>query len=395
LQPVAIDAYTLTSAVGIGINAISESLHKRISGLRANDFAPARGLNTWIGRVDAVDHEELPAAWAKYDCRNHRLARLGLEQDDFLRHVANARQCHGAERIGCLIGSSTSAILETEMGFRARRSPDANLPAEVDFRYRHSLFAVSDFVRGYLGLGGPAWTISTACTSSAKVFAAATRMLTAGLCDAVVVGGVDSLCLTTMYGFNSLELLSDTPCQPFASGRKGISIGEAAGFALLSRGNAAGPSLLGWGESSDGYHISTPAPDGAGATVAMHQALTRAALKPQDIDYINMHGTATPNNDRAEETSVFNLFGGMTPCSSTKGWTGHTLGAAGITEAIISMICLQQGLLPGNLNTREFDSRFHCDFIDTNRNKPLRHVLSNSFGFGGSNCSLIFGCPAQ
>lgn len=395
MQPIAIDAYTLTSAAGVGVSAIGESLRKQISGLRTNDFAPALGLNTWIGRVDAAEKEALPEVWGKYDCRNHRLARLGLEQDDFLRHVADARQRYGAERIGCLVGSSTSAILETELGFRARSGPDTGLPAEVNFRYRNSLFAVSDFVRSYLGLGGPAWTISTACTSSAKVFAAATRMLTSNLCDAVIVGGVDSLCLTTMYGFNSLELLSDAPCQPFAAGRKGISIGEAAGFALLSRGNFAGLALLGWGESSDGYHISTPAPDGAGALAAMRQALTRAALKPGDIDYINMHGTATLNNDRAEEIAVFNLFGNNTPCSSTKGWTGHTLGAAGITEAVISMICLQQALLPANLNSREFDPVFRCDFIDTNRSKPLRHVLSNSFGFGGSNCSLIFGCPAQ
>jgi 3-oxoacyl-[acyl-carrier-protein] synthase-1 len=246
LQPIAIDAYTLTSAAGIGTRAIGTSLCKQVSGLRANDFSPARSLNTWIGRVDAVEQETLPKVWAQYDCRNHRLARLGLEQDDFLQHVADARQRYGAERIGCLIGSSTSAILETELGFRARSSPDAVLPPDINFRYRHSLFAVSDFVRSYLEIDGPAWTISTACTSSAKVFAAAARMLTSNLCDAVIVGGVDSLCLTTMYGFNSLELLSDAPCQPFAAGRKGISIGEAAGFALLSRGNIDGPALLGW-----------------------------------------------------------------------------------------------------------------------------------------------------
>lgn len=394
MQPIAIEAYTLTNAAGIGARAVSDSLHKQISGLRPNDFKPASSLSTWIGCVDEVDHHALPESLARYDCRNHRLARIGLEQDDFLLHVANARNRYGAARIGCLIGSSTSAILETEMGFRARRNDNSALPAECDFRFRHSLFSASDFVRSYLGLEGPTWTISTACTSSAKVFAAGARMLNSGLCDAVVVGGVDSLCLTTMHGFNSLELLSDSPCQPFAASRKGISIGEAAGFALLSCGNAKGPALLGWGESSDGYHISTPLPDGKGALAAMRQALSRATLRSEDIDYINMHGTATLNNDRAEEIAVFSLFGNNTPCSSTKGWTGHTLGAAGITEAVISLICLQQDLLPGNINTHEFDPAFRCKFVDVNRETSIRRVLSNSFGFGGSNCSLIFGYPS-
>ncbi len=395
MHPITVDAYTLTSAAGAGINAVTDSLRTQGGGLRPNDFEPARDLKTWIGRVDALDSLRLPRAWEPYDCRNNRLACFGLEQDDFAGQVAKARQRYGADRIGCLIGSSTSAILETEIGFRARSTADARMPDDINFRYRHSLFAVSDFVRSYLGISGPAWTVSTACTSSAKVFAAASRMLDSGLCDAMIVGGVDSLCLTTLYGFNSLELLSDSPCQPFAAGRKGISIGEAAGFALLSREKTGGPALLGWGESSDGYHISTPAPDGAGARLAMHQALQRASLIPGDIDYINMHGTATPNNDRAEETAVFNLFGNAIPCSSTKGWTGHTLGAAGITEAVISLICMAHELLPGNLNTVEFDPGFRCSFLARNDSKPLHHVLSNSFGFGGSNCSLIFGWPAR
>jgi len=393
--PISIDAYTLTSAAGVGVKAIGASLRKQSSGLRPNDFAPAIGLATWIGRVDAVEDVVLPTAWRDYDCRNQRLACLGLEQDDFPTQVAAARQRYGASRIGCLIGSSTSGILETELEFRARKNPDSGLSNSFSFSHHHSLAAVSDFVRKYLGLGGPAWTVSTSCTSSAKVFAAASRMLDADICDAVVVGGVDSLCLTTLHGFHSLELLSDAPCQPFASGRKGISVGEAAGFALLSRSKESDQALWGWGESSDGYHISTPAPDGAGALAAMRQALYQAALTPHDIDYINMHGTATINNDRAEESAVLNLFGGDVPCSSTKGWTGHTLGAAGITEAVISILCLHQGMLPGNLNTLEFDPAFKCNLIGANRSMPIRRVLTNSFGFGGSNCSLIFGCPER
>jgi 3-oxoacyl-[acyl-carrier-protein] synthase-1 len=391
LSPISIDAYTSTSAAGIGNVALCNALLEQSTGLRPNDFAPAASLDTWIGRIAALESVTMPAGWHDYECRNQRLACLALEQDNFSGEVATACQRFGDTRIGCLIGSSTSGMLETELGYRSRSGIDNDLPKSVSFSHRHSLFAVSDFVRRYLGLRGPVWTISTACTSSAKVFGAATRLIDAGLCDAVVVGGVDTLCLTTLHGFRSLELLSDTPCRPFAANRKGISIGEGAGFALLSRTGAGEYGLLGYGESSDGFHISTPAPKGVGAQISMRLALDQAGLDSGQIDYINLHGTATENNDRAEQAAVLNLFGTDTPCSSTKGWTGHTLGAAGITEAVISLLCLKNNLLPGTLNTERFDPEFTIKLIAGNRTAPLRHVLSNSFGFGGSNCSLVFG----
>jgi 3-oxoacyl-[acyl-carrier-protein] synthase-1 len=232
--------------------------------------------------------------------------------------------------------------------------------------------------------------VSTACSSGAKVFGTAARLLALGMIDAAVVGGVDSLCLTTLYGFNSLELLSPDICRPWDAGRKGLSLGEAAAFALLER-DAKAPAawLLGVGESSDGYHMSTPLPDGAGAAAAMRQALDQAGLA--SVDYLNLHGTATPNNDAAEDQAVRAVMGAATPCSSTKGATGHTLGAAGALEAAISMLALQQGWMPGGSTLQTMDAQLAANYLTEGRAAPLRTVASNSFGFGGSNACLVFG----
>jgi 3-oxoacyl-[acyl-carrier-protein] synthase-1 len=220
-------------------------------------------------------------------------------------------------------------------------------------------------------------------------------MIAAGVCDAAVVGGADSLCLTTLYGFNSLGLVARTPCRPYDAGRDGISLGEGAGFALLERAGAGSGRdalfLLGTGESCDAYHMSSPHPEGLGAQTAMRRALAAAGLAPGEIDYINLHGTATVANDASEDRAVFSLFGAATPVSSTKGATGHLLGAAGITEAIIAMLAIGHGLMPAGLNTRNLDPVLQCQYLLENRAAPVRRVLSNSFGFGGSNCSLVLG----
>ena len=209
-----------------------------------------------------------------------------------------------------------------------------------------------------------------------------------------MVGGVDTLCLTTLYGFNSLGLMSGQACRPFDAQRDGISIGEAAAFALLERPaehpDADAVLLRGTGESSDAYHMSSPHPDGLGARMAMAGALKMAGLQPADIGYINLHGTATPTNDAAECKAVQQVFGSRTPCSSTKGATGHTLGAAGGVEAVICALVLRHGLLPAGLNTRQLDPALDLDYLLANREQRVTHVLSNSFGFGGTNCSLIF-----
>jgi 3-oxoacyl-[acyl-carrier-protein] synthase-1 len=217
-------------------------------------------------------------------------------------------------------------------------------------------------------------------------------MIQAGIVDAAVVGGVDSLCMTTLYGFKSLELVSIDICRPFDAHRNGLSIGEAAAFALVQREPQQVQAwLLGAGESSDGHHMSSPHPEGAGAAAAMRGALAQAGLQPQDVDYLNLHGTGTPGNDAAEAMAVHAVFGNTLPCSSTKGYTGHTLGAAGALEAAVCVLALQHGFMPAGLNVTTPDPTLQVLYLHEPRQQPLRVVASNSFGFGGSNASLVFG----
>ncbi len=394
ISALSIRAYTSSNAAGIGKAATVRALRAGRSGLIANnlDWAP---LPCWIGRIDGIEADEemeFPAALADYDCRNHRLALLALEQDGFMAEVAAARQRHGAARIGVFLGTSTSGILSTELAYQRRDPASGSLPADFQYEATHNLDASTEFVRQLLGLRGPAMTISTACSSSAKVFCLAERFMRMGLIDAAVVGGVDSLCHTTLYGFNALQLVSNEICRPFDAARRGISIGEAAGFALLEKREAAvnGLRLTGYGESSDAHHMSTPHPEGEGASRAMRAALDSAKLDAREIDYINLHGTATPANDRAEGRAVHAVFGAGTACSSTKGFTGHTLGAAGITEAAIALLSLEENFIPGSPTTRELDADTACGIVLAGRDSEVKAVMSNSFGFGGSNCALIF-----
>jgi 3-oxoacyl-[acyl-carrier-protein] synthase-1 len=311
--------------------------------------------------------------------------------------VTTASKRYGAQRVGVFMGTSTSGILETELAFRRRDPGTGALPPDYRYTETHNTYSLADFVRRYFALQGPAFVVSSACSSTAKVFGNAARMIAAGVCDAAVVGGVDSLCLTTLYGFHSLELPSPGPCRPFDAERDGLSIGEGAGFALVERPTArreTGILLLGVGESSDAHHMSTPHPDGLGSRLAMQRALESAGLSATDIDYINLHGTATRANDASEDRSVHDLFGGKTPCSSTKGATGHLLGAAGVTEIIISKLAIEHGLMPGSANTRRVDPALRSNYLTEPREARVRRVLSNSFGFGGSNCSVVLGAPA-
>jgi 3-oxoacyl-[acyl-carrier-protein] synthase-1 len=385
LTPLWISHFTATSGIGRGLPQTLAALRERRGGLVPCAFDTV-DIPTFIGEVPGVDAVQLPAHLAAFDCRNNRLALLGLMQDGFADAVAAAVRKHGARRIGLFLGTSTSGILQTELAYRRRDPAHGALPADFVYATTHNTFSVADFARHYLGLAGPAVVVSSACSSSAKVFASAGRMMAAGLIDAAVVGGVDSLCLTTLYGFNSLGLISSRACRPFDVARDGISIGEAAAFALMERApERLDPNavlLLGVGESSDAYHMSSPHPDGLGARIAMQDALQSAGLDAANIDYINLHGTATPSNDAAETQAVTAVFGEGTPCSSTKGATGHTLGAAGSLEAVICALALQNELLPGGLNTQQLDPLLPLDYLLENRDQPVRRVLSNSFGFG-------------
>jgi len=394
LNPLWLSHFTATSSIGRGLDQTLDALRQRRSGLAPCAFDTV-DLATFIGEVAGVDAVQLPADLADFDCRNNRLALLGLTQDGFTEAVRAASAKYGAQRIGVFLGTSTSGILQTELAYRRRDPVTGALPADFIYRTTHNTFSVAAFTRQYFGLTGPAAAVSSACSSSAKVFSSARRMIEVGLIDAALVGGVDSLCLTTLYGFNSLGLMSDQACRPFDAQRNGLSIGEAASFALIERPPqhlaADAVLLLGIGESSDAYHMSSPHPEGLGARMAMQDALEMAGLQPADIDYINLHGTATQSNDAVEGKAVAALFGSGTPCSSTKGATGHTLGAAGGVEAVICALALQHGLLPAGLNIQQLDPALDLDYLLENREQPVAHVLSNSFGFGGTNCSLIFG----
>lgn len=388
IPPLRITAYTLCSAAGEGRARTLSALRSRQTGLRRNDFG-VDPIETWIGRVAGLEDEPLPARFADWDCRNNRLAWRGLKADGFLEAVRAARERYGDRRIAVIMGTSTSSIGASEDAYR-RLDPDGQYPQDLRRHIIHTPHSLGDFVQHALSLGGPSVTVATACSSSAKVFAQAERMLRTGLADAAVVGGVDTLCGSVLFGFNSLELVSPEPCRPFDVERRGINLGEAAGYALLERDGASGPWLIGYGESSDAHHMSSPHPEGLGARAALKDTFERTGLRPDAFDYINLHGTASRKNDEVEAQVVASLFPEQTSASSTKGWTGHTLGAAGIVEAAISLLALEHGFAPGTLNTTQLDAACGPQISSENTEREVRRALSFSFGFGGSNCVLAF-----
>jgi len=394
MQPLLVTHFSIVNCLGAGTAAVLDALRANRSGLTPCEFETA-AIDTWVGSVPGLEAFAVRRGLEDYDCRTNRIAQMALEADGFSDAVAAASRRYGADRIGVFIGTSTAGILEAELAYRRRAPGSGSLPGGFRYHATVNAYSLGDFIGRYLGLTGPSFVVSSACSSTAKVFGNAARMIAAGACDAAVVGGADSLCLTTLYGFRSLELTSRRPCRPFDRERDGISLGEGAGFALLEKpragASADAPMLLGVGESSDAYHMSAPHPEGAGAKLAMQRALASARLGAADIDYINLHGTATPTNDAAEDAAVVELFGRKTPASSTKGATGHLCGAAGITEAVISMLAVRHGLLPGSAHTRSVDPALKTNYVLETREARVRRVLTNSFGFGGSNCSLVIG----
>lgn len=392
MKPLPVTAYTLVSALGRGQAAHVRALRDGACGLRAQAFESA-AFDAWLGLIDGLDDQRLSGELARHDCRNNRLAALALRGDGFDDAVRRAVARHGAQRIAVLVGTSTSGILQTELAYR-ERGADGALPAWLHYRQTHDNASLAQFVRAALGLAGPAWVISTACSSGAKAYAAAARLIALGVVDAAVVGGCDTLCLTTLYGFRALELLSSGACRPWDARRNGLSLGEGASFALLQRDDdAAAGWLLGCGESSDGHHMSSPHPEGAGAIAAMRAALADANLSPRSVDYLNLHGTGTRSNDATEDHAVCSVFGRALACSSTKGHTGHTLGAAGAVEAAIALLALRHGVLPQGLHCERPDPALQANYLREPQERPIAVAASNSFGFGGSNACLVFGAP--
>lgn len=394
IPALAIRAYSATTALGRGRLAQQQALESRRSGLRRNDFG-SNPLDTWIGRVDGLEDEPLPGRFAQWECRNNRLAWLALQQDGLLDAIQAALARHGASRVALVLGTSTSSIGATEEAYA--RLDDGAFPADLARPRVHTPHSLGGFVQEATGIRGPCMTVATACSSSAKVFAQAARLIHAGLVDAALVGGIDTLCGSVLFGFNSLGLVSNQPARPFDPARDGLSLGEAGGYALLERcgGDEGGLQLRGYGESSDAHHMSAPHPEGLGARMAMADALQRAGIQASDVGYLNLHGTATPANDAVEAAAVAAMFDERLHAGSTKGWTGHTLGAAGIVESVFALIALDEGLLPGTLNSQALDPACGPQLRLDNVHARISYAMNNSFGFGGNNCSLVFGKGAS
>lgn len=400
----AVRAFSTVSAAGLGQAALLAALRTGRTCLAPNRFGEPT-LDTCVGAVAALDEPDaqrlLPRPLApQWDARATRLAWLGLVADDFIDAAQDAVTRHGALRVGLALGTSAATIGVTEAAYRDLAA-DGGFPAPLRHPRLNTPHAPALFVAEALGLAGPVVTVSTACSSSAKVFAVADRWLQLGLADAVIVGGVDALCQSVLYGFAALGLVSAEPCRPFDRRRNGISIGEAAGFALLERGSgpAAGGQravglLLGHGEANDAFHMSSPHPEGLGAELALDAALARACLDGAAVDYVNLHGTASPKNDEVEAALVGRRYGPRTLFSATKGLTGHTMGAAGMLEAAICLLALRHGLVPGSTGCVEPDEACDARLVLVARAQPLRTAASHSFGFGGSNAVLVFGGAA-
>lgn len=387
-------AMGLITPIGSGKAETAENLFKGCqTGFRTrDDLIPKRKV--LVGEAMG-DTPALPAELAKWDCRNNRMMAVALEEirPDLDRAIAR----YGANRIAVILGTSTSGIAEGEAAF-AQRVKAGQWPQ--DFHYaQQEPGGLSEFVKVFLGLTGPAYTIATACSSSAKVFGTARRLIRLGLVDAAIVGGADSLCRMTPSGFTALGAVSATPANPFSRNRDGITIGEAAAVFLLDK-EPGEIVFMGIGESSDAHHISAPDPQGVGAENAMRAALADAGCEAGDIAYVNLHGTATPLNDAMEGRAVHQIFGARTPCSSTKSMTGHTLGAAGACEAAFLWLTLSQHYNPSRLLPPHLWDGVRDDEIaplhlaGAGESFPAQKrlaMLSNSFAFGGSNVALVLG----
>ncbi len=393
--PLGIAALGLATPIGIGKAAVAPAL---FAGTRSGLASQRRLVDGRIVHVGAIDAAlpAVPEELAAFDCRNNRLMLLALRE--ITEEIEAAKLRHGRDRVAVILGTSTAGIAEGEAAY-AQLTRTGTWPRGYGYRQQET-GNLAEFAARALGLTGVAFTLATACSSTGKVFATARRLIRQGLCDAAVVGGADTLSHMTLNGFAALEAMSHGLCSPFSANRDGINIGEAAVAFLV--GPDAAIELRGVGESSDAHHMSAPDPDGLGAFQAMAAALRDAALEPDQIAYLNLHGTATALNDAMEGKAVHALFGGDTPCSSTKAMTGHTLGAASACEAAFLWLTLHPGynpagLLPPHLWDGMADPSIPpLALVAPNArvalDRPLS-MLSNSFAFGGNNVALVLGRP--
>ncbi len=389
MRPVPITALSLCNGMGMTTAEVLAALQAGRSGL--GPCPPEIGL-AGPATVGAMPGPlpPLPGRFAAYDTRQARIAALAMVE--LAGPLARARARWGADRVAVLLGTSTGGIGASERAY-AHHHATGRLPDDYTVERSHALDAALPVICGIGELGGPAYVLSTACSSSAKVFAAAQRLIHLGVCDAALVGGVDSLCQLTIRGFAGLEVLSAAACRPFSSERAGINIGEGAALCLLEREGEGPARLLAVGESSDAYHMTSPHPEGLGARLAMERALIGAGLRPDEVDHVNAHGTGTRQNDSAEGAAIAALFGPGMRVVATKGYTGHQLGAAGATEVAFTALAIAHGFVPASVGALPVDPEIAVQVTTARTPMTTRAAISNSFAFGGSNVSVLVGAP--
>jgi 3-oxoacyl-[acyl-carrier-protein] synthase-1 len=383
-----VTGFAIGNALGASAEAVARALEDGRSGL---------GPCPWdlpFATVCGVFPEPLETLPRSLEAFDSRLARMTLTVLEAMRdEVARAVGRWGRDRVALVIGTSTGGILETERAFEVR-SATGRLPEGFDLDRNHAFHGILEVLRSWTGASGPAYVVSTACSSSGKVLGSARRLIAAGLADAVLAGGVDTLCQTTLRGFESLQALSRGPCRPFSATRDGISIGEGGAFLLVEREGMGRVLLRGVGESSDAFHMSHPHPDGLGARRAMEAALRQAGIEGDAVDLVNAHGTGTTANDVVEASAIAAVVGRRALVTSTKCYTGHLLGAAGATEAVLAALAIERGFVPATIGADPIDAQVTVDVCLKGTKRRVRTAMSNSFAFGGSNVSVLLGaCP--
>lgn len=378
MSAVFIQDFSVTCALGDDTASVAENLFAAAPPLLRDSAKLADGRVTPVGRVNALGGPE-------HETRTNRI--IAHAYVPLAAAIDAAHERFGAERVGVVIGTSVSGIGE---GGDAVRDKLAGKPWPEHFTLeRQQLGDSARFLAQISGARGPAYVVSTACTSGARALVSAARLIQADLCDVVISGGADALCELTLNGFSALEAISAKQNNPMSANREGLNLGEGAGLFIVSRENGSF-RLAGWGESADGHHMSAPDPEGAGAEAAMRAALAKAGVSASDIDFAHLHGTATPLNDAMEAAVVARLLGLDTPCASTKPLTGHTLGAAGAVQAALCLLAIQRGKLPPHMWDGARDPALpHIRLAEPGERAPLQHILSASYAFGGNNAALL------